>query len=30
VLGREVLPTKNIPLIYLFDDGTVEKKLIIE
>jgi hypothetical protein len=30
VLGREVLPTKNIPLIYLFDDGTVEKRLIIE
>ena len=30
VLGREVLPTKNIPLIYLFEDGTVTKQLIIE
>jgi agmatine deiminase len=30
VLGREVLPTKNIPLIYLFEDGTVIKQLIIE
>jgi len=27
VLGRE---TKNEPLFYIYDDGTVEKKIIIE
>ena len=27
VLGRE---TKNKPLFYIYDDGTVEKKIIIE
>ena len=30
VLGREVLPTKNAPLFYIYDDGTVEKKLIVK
>ena len=30
VLGREVLPTSNTPLFYIYDDGTVEKKIIIE
>ena len=30
VLGREVDSKNNTPLIYLFDDGTVEKKLILE
>ena len=29
ILGRETKQT-NQPLLYLFDDGTVEKKLIIE
>jgi hypothetical protein len=30
VLGREVLPTSNTPLFYIYDDGTVEKRIIIE
>jgi hypothetical protein len=30
VLGRESKGTKNTPLFYLFDDGTVEKRIIIE
>jgi len=30
VLGRECLPKKNTTLFYIFDDGSVEKKLIIE
>jgi len=30
VLGRETPYKKNTPLFYLYDDGTVEKKLIIE
>ena len=30
MLGRETQPKKNTPLFYLFDDGTVEKRLIIE
>ena len=30
VLGREVIPTKNAPLFYIYDDGTVEKKLIVK
>ena len=29
VLGRETNPT-NTPLFYIYDDGTVEKKIIIE
>jgi hypothetical protein len=30
VLGREVLPTSNIPLFYIYEGGDVEKKIIIE
>jgi hypothetical protein len=30
VLGREIKGTKNEPLFYLYDDGKVEKKIIIE
>ena len=29
-IGRESKPRKNIPLFYIYDDGTVEKKIIIE
>ncbi|MBC8267031.1 MAG: leucine-rich repeat domain-containing protein [Flavobacteriales bacterium] len=30
VFGRSVTPKPNIPLLYIFDDGTIEKKLIID
>ena len=30
ILGREILPQKNTPFIEIYDDGTVEKKVIIE
>ena len=30
LLGRESKDLKNQPLFYIYDDGTVEKKLIIE
>jgi len=30
VLGREIKGTKHEPLFYIYDDGTVEKKIIIE
>jgi|TARA_B110000091_G_scaffold212747_1_gene260197 hypothetical protein len=30
ILGQETTPKSNTPLFYLFDDGTVEKKIIIE
>ena len=30
LLGREAKASKNEPLFYIYDDGTVEKKLIIE
>lgn len=30
ILGREVKPTTNSPFIEIYDDGTVEKKVIIE
>lgn len=30
VLGRESTPKKNTPLFYRYDDGSVEKKLIVE
>ena len=30
ILGRETKGTKNAPLFYIYDDGTVEKKIIIE
>ena len=29
-LGRSVNPTSNIPLLYIYDDGTVHKKIILE
>ena len=30
ILGRETKGKKNQPLFYIYDDGTVEKKIIIE
>ena len=30
MLGRNVKGTKNTPVFYIYDDGTVEKKIIIE
>ena len=30
VLGREVNEKRNIPLFYIYNDGTVKKKIIIE
>ena len=30
IFGRTISPKPNIPLLYIFDDGTVEKKLIVE
>jgi hypothetical protein len=30
VLGRQNNGTKNEPLFYIYDDGTVEKKIIIK
>lgn len=30
ILGRETQPKKNTPLFYLYDDGTVEKRITIE
>jgi len=30
VLGRETIPKSNMPLFYIYNDGTVEKKIIIE
>ena len=30
VLGEPTKPTSNTPLFYIYDDGTVEKKLILE
>ena len=30
VLGRKATPTYNAPLFYIYDDGTVEKKLIVQ
>ena len=30
VMGREVQTTNNTPLFYLFDDGTVEKRIIVD
>jgi hypothetical protein len=29
-IGRESKPRKNIPLFYIFDDGTVEKRIVTE
>lgn len=30
VLGRETKPQPNVPLFYIYDDGTVEKRIIIK
>ena len=30
VLGRESVKSKNQPLFYIYDDGTVEKKIFFE
>jgi hypothetical protein len=30
VLGKEINEKRNIPLFYIYDNGTVEKKMIIE
>ena len=30
LLGRDVEERKNIPLFYIYDDGTVEKRIVIE
>ena len=30
LLGREVAPSKNIPLFYIYSDGSVQRKMIIE
>ncbi|MBT6699977.1 MAG: hypothetical protein HOB15_06160, partial [Flavobacteriales bacterium] len=30
VLGRESNEESNVPLFYIFDDGTVERKIIVE
>jgi len=30
VLGRETKGDKNMPLFYIYDDGSVEKRIIIE
>ena len=30
ILGRETKGAKNKPLIYIYDDGTVEKRIVIE
>ncbi|CAI8225595.1 MAG: Uncharacterised protein [Cryomorphaceae bacterium] len=30
VLGRKTNPTNNVPLLYRYDDGTVEKRIVIE
>ena len=30
VLGRKTHPNKNVPLFYIYNDGTIEKKILIE
>ena len=30
LLGRETKEKKNGPLFYIYDDGTVEKKIVLE
>ena len=30
ILGRETIYKTNVPLFYIYDDGTVEKKIILE
>jgi len=30
IFGRSISPRPNIPLLYIFDDGTIEKKLFVD
>ena len=30
IFGRDVEERKNIPLFYIYDNGTVEKKIVLE
>ncbi len=30
IFGRSIMPKPNIPLLYIFDDGTVEKRISIQ
>ena len=30
LLGRDIKGVKNEPIFYIYDDGTVEKKIILE
>jgi len=30
ILGKSIIPKYNMPLFYIYDDSTVEKKIIIE
>ena len=30
IFGRRISPRPNIPLLYIFDDGTIEKKLFVD
>ena len=30
ILGRNTSPVRRVPLLYIYEDGTVEKKIIIE
>ena len=30
IFGRSISPKPNIPLLYIFDDGTIEKKLFVD
>ena len=30
VLGREIIPKPNMPLFYIYDDGTVEKRQVVK
>jgi len=30
VLGKETKEKRNTPLLYIYDDGTIEKKIIVE
>ena len=30
ILGRDTKPKRNTPLFYIYDDGTVEKRIIVE
>jgi hypothetical protein len=30
ILGRETKPQSNVPLFYIYNNGTVEKRIIVE